>query len=293
MAVFDQTINMALDSYSQYLARLCKADVFTYFGDIHGALVPPFRANMEMLAEARSPGNERTDNLVFVIQTNGGMVEIVEKMVEITRHFYKEVWFVVPGMAMSAGTILCMSGDKIYMDYSSSLGPIDPQIPNSDNQFVPALGYLDQVERMIEKSEKGTLTDAEFAILQNQDLATLRRYEQARDLSISLLKEWLVKYKFKDWDSRRTSKTPVTHSEKVERAEEIATALSDHNRWHSHGRMIGVKTLTESLNLQIEDYTNDIELKGCIRQYTELLSDCAHTRGLPYVFHTTQYNETE
>ena len=27
---------------------------------------------------------------------------------------------------MSAGTIWCMSADKIFMDYSSSLGPIDP-----------------------------------------------------------------------------------------------------------------------------------------------------------------------
>ncbi len=204
---------------------------------------------------------------------------------DIIRHHYKEVWFVVPDMAMSAGTILCMSGDKIYMDYSSALGPIDPQIPNSDGQLVPALGYLDQVERMIEKSKDGTLTDAEFAILQNQDLATLRRYEQARDLSVSLLEDWLVKYKFKDWSTHSGNGEPVTDLEKKSRAKEIAEALSNHKRWHSHGRMIGIKTLTDDLRLRIEDYTDNEELKSVIRQYSDLLLDCVQSRGINHMFH--------
>jgi ClpP class serine protease len=51
--------------------------------------------------------------------------------VTVIRKHYKTVNFVVPDYAMSAGTIFCMSGDKIFMDYASALGPIDPQvIPN-------------------------------------------------------------------------------------------------------------------------------------------------------------------
>ena len=34
-----------------------------------------------------------------------------------------------------------MSGDAIFMDYFSVLGPIDPQLPKGDT-MVPALGYL-------------------------------------------------------------------------------------------------------------------------------------------------------
>ena len=66
--------------------------------------------------------------------------------------FLSEVHFVVPNAAMSAGTIFCMSGDKIYMDYSSSLGPIDPQVPAHDGRLVPALGYIDKVNEFIEKA---------------------------------------------------------------------------------------------------------------------------------------------
>ena len=154
----------------------------------------------------------------------------VEKLVEIVRFHYAEVFFVVPDEAMSAGTIFCMSGDKIYMDYTSSLGPIDPQIHNGKD-WVPALGYLDQVERMIKRSASGELTDAELLIFQTQDLAMLSRYEQAKNLTITLLKKWLVEYKFKDWLTHQTAPAllgqPVTHEQRVARAEEIATLLSD------------------------------------------------------------------
>ena len=127
-------------------------------------------------------------------------------MVEIIRCHYSEVFFVVPDAALSAGTIFCMSGDRIYTEYSSSLGPIDPQVWNGTT-WVPALGYLDKVEALLDKAAKSTLSKAEFLILQGQDLALLSRYEQARDLTVTLLKKWLVEYKFKDWPQHRSDKT--------------------------------------------------------------------------------------
>ncbi|GJL67282.1 MAG: hypothetical protein NPIRA05_22530 [Nitrospirales bacterium] len=287
MAILNETIDIALSHYSTQMATNFEADVFSFIGGIRGEYLSPFRAKMEDLASR----DDKPQNLVFLLHTPGGVAEIVEKMVDIIRHHYQEVWFVVPDMAMSAGTILCMSGDKIYMDYSSALGPIDPQIPNSEGILVPALGYLDQVDKMIEKSESGTLTDAEFAILQNQDLAMLRRYEQARDLSISLLKDWLVKYKFKDWDKHSSNGEDVTEEEKKKRALEIAEALTNHKRWNSHGRMIGINTLTNDLKLRIEDYTGNVATKNIIRQYSDLLLDCIQNRRVDHFFHTQRFIE--
>lgn len=287
MAILHHTIDAALDHYANKLACILKADIFSFLGGIHQGLLTGFRAEIESLANRET----KPDNLAFMVHTPGGVAEVVERMVDIIRHHYKEVWFIVPDVAMSAGTILCMAGDKIYMDYSSALGPIDPQVENNERQLVPALGYLDQVERLINKSLENELSDAEFAILQNQDLATLKRYEQARDLSISLLKDWLVKYKFKDWYTHSSTGHPVTEEEKTLRAEQIAKALSDHNRWHSHGRMIGIKTLTGELKLKIEDYTSDTDLKEAIRQYSDLQLDCLQTRRLPHMFHVMIYEE--
>jgi membrane-bound ClpP family serine protease len=286
MALLNQTIEMALNHYASSTVRAFTGDVFSYYGSIRLNLFSEFRSKIEDLVESRE---NDTDTLVFLLQTGGGEVEMVEKMVEIIRYHYKKVYFVVPDIAMSAGTILCMSGDKIFMDYSSALGPIDPQVPNSDNYLVPALGYLDQVERMIEKSKQGTLTDAEYGLLQNQDLATLRRYEQARDLSVTLLKDWLVNYKFKNWNKHSDGTTAVTEEEKIVRAQTIAEDLRNHNTWHSHGRMIGINTLTGKLKLKIEDYSTDDVLKFPVRQYSDLLTDCVFSRKLDHLFHSGTY----
>lgn len=209
-------------------------------------------------------------------------------MVEIMRHYYKEVFFVVPDAAMSAGTIWCMSGDKIYMDYSSSLGPIDPQVSNQEGKLVPALGYIDKVDEFITKSKNNELSSAEYMLLKTLDLASLRRYEQARDLSISLLKQWLVSFKFKDWLTHRTTGpgTSVTQEQKAKKAEQIAMKLSDNKLWYSHGRMIGIHTIKKELKLDIEDYSNDENLRYTLRAYNGLLAEYLDKERCLFMFHS-------
>ena len=203
------------------------ADVVLYFGPIFPSIEKRFRDFIEELKKTEL-GEVTRNRLAIVLNSPGGSAETVEKLVEIVRYHYAEVKFIIPDEAMSAGTIFAMSGDAIYMDYTSSLGPIDPQV-NNGTDWVPALGYLDQVEKMIQKSRQGTLTDAELVILQNLDLAMLSRYEQAKNLTITLLKKWLVEYKFKDWVNHRSDPKklgqPVTPEEKQQRAEEIATLV--------------------------------------------------------------------
>lgn len=264
-------------------------DVVAYIGQIHPVFIQPFLEFIEAVASKKPDDQPFPKRLVLVINTPGGVAETVEKMVEIIRHHYSEVYFVVPNTAMSAGTIFCMSGDKIYMDYSSSLGPIDPQVPAHDGRLVPALGYIDKVNEFIDKAHcGGGLSDAELIMLKGLDLAMLSRYEQACELSISLLKMWLVKYKFKDWKEHRTNNpgSQVTEGEKQERAEEIAKLLSDNKIWHSHGRMIGIKTLSEDLKLEIEDYTNDAQLRNTIRTYSELLTEYVDKQQVPVFMHS-------
>lgn len=205
-----------------------KIDIFSYTGNIEEMVVGKFREFVEEIKNKKS----KSKTLVMILYTPGGSAIAVEQMVNIMRYNYKEIYFIVPESAMSAGTILCMSGDKIFMDYSSSLGPIDPQVRNDDNKWVAALGYIDKIEELIKKSKDGIMSDAEFAMLQKIDLGTIRAYEQARDLSINLLELWLAKYKFKDWHEHRTHSVgnKVTMAEKNERAKEIAEMLSDNKK---------------------------------------------------------------
>ncbi len=124
-----------------------------------------------------------------ILTTKGGSATAVERYVNILRNHYDEVNFIVPDYAYSAGTIFCMSGDNIFMDYFSVLGPIDPQVQNKEGKLVAALGYLDKINELLEKAKTNELTNAEFLVLKDFDLAELRGYEQAKELTISLLKK--------------------------------------------------------------------------------------------------------
>ena len=288
MQVFDATIKETVTTRLEGLEDHFEGDVAFYYGPIDPSLVRVFRDFVER-SVAAGPKRER---LVFFVNTPGGSAEAAEKMVEIMRFYYGEIFFVVPEFAMSAGTILCMSGDKIFMDYSSSLGPIDPQVFNG-KEWVPALGYLDKVDQLLEKARLGQLTNAEFLILQNQDLAVLSRYEQARDLTITLLKKWLVEYKFRDWTVHETDPAkkgqPVTQGEKQARAEQVARLLGDNKHWHSHGRMIGPGTLQLLARLRIDDYSTDGRLRLLVRGYSDLLTEYIARNGFKFFMHSREY----
>jgi Serine dehydrogenase proteinase len=252
------------------------------------ALVGPIQAGVEhkmRLAIESIP--DRSKKLAIVLQTLGGIVEVAERMVNIIRHFYEEVVFIVPDVALSAGTIFVMSGDEIMMDYYSCLGPIDPQVER-DGKLVPALSYLIQYDRLIEKAVAGTLTNPEFAILTKYDLGELHQFEMARDLSVSLLTKWLTTYKFKDWDKSKSTGMPITPEYRAERAKGIAGQLMNNQLWGSHGRGIPMKVLRE-MKLKIDDFGADEELSRLVRTYFDLMVDFMLRNKLVHVAHTRGY----
>lgn len=227
-------------------------------------------------------------SLVVVLDTPGGVVEVVQRMVATVRSLFREMIVIVPDRAMSAGTIFALSADRILMDYFSCLGPIDPQI-EKEGKLVPALSYLNQFERLRLKSASGELTTAEYALLSKLDLGELYQFEQARELSIELLIDWLSNYKFKDWKETETTGQRVSVQLKRQRAEEIAALLNDANRWHSHGRAIDMNTLRKEVGLRIEDLRDTAELAESVREYFSLLKDYMSRQQLYTFVHTKEY----
>lgn len=272
---------------AELLAKLemkLNADIFTYYGEIMNGV----ERQVKELIEALSKDPNKHQTIYVFLTTPGGSLTPVQRMVDILRHFYDEVNFIIPDYAYSAGTIWCMSGDNIYMNYYSSLGPIDPQVQTKDGNLVAALGYLDKINELLEKAKKNELTQAEFLILRDFDLAELRSYEQAKELAVDMLKKWLTKYKFKDWTAHSDGST-VTIEEKEARALEIANKLSDNNMWKSHGRPIGIKVLTEELNLKIIDFEKDTELSEIINEYYDGLTEYISSHNFRIFFQTRLY----
>src|ERR1700730_2026751 len=81
-----------------------QADVIGIVGPIISGVEYRVRAAIESLP------NRRT-KVAVVLQSGGGSIEVAERLVNVIRHYYSEVIFVIPDVALSAGTILAMSGD--------------------------------------------------------------------------------------------------------------------------------------------------------------------------------------
>lgn len=282
----DVFVEDALCERLKEIENAFSADVITCIMPI----VPPFDDFVRQRVE--DIPNKR-ENLLVLLETDGGSIETCERIADVFRHHYKgEVSFLIPNFAFSAGTILVMSGDRILMDYYSVLGPIDPQVQNKEGDWVPALGYLHKYNEIIAKSKKGQLTGAELAFLLDKfDPAQLHRFEQAKAHGEDLLKDWLVRYKFKNWNTTQTRGVTVTEPMKRQRAFEIANKLNNTKLWRSHARGISMSVVREKLNLVVEDFGSDPALKAVnekVRSYYRLLQDYLARRGWGFTVQTRE-----
>jgi hypothetical protein len=296
----DSIVQGFLNNSNLELAGKLEADVLS----IIAPMTPPWddvaRLAIEELGEDSHQdadgGNDGEGapkrKLAVVLETTGGYIETVERMVRAMRQqHYEDVIFIIPNFAYSAGTVLALSGDDIYMDYHSILGPIDPQYGAANGEYVPGMGYLAKYKELVQTinaaPDAGQVRAEISYLIEKFDPAKLFHIEQAIEHSKSLLREWLPKYKFKNWTNRATTGAPVTPQDKQARANDIAEVLGDAQRWHSHGRGITCDDLgSEEIKLKITNYGNDADLKVAIRNYHNLLVDYMGRRNWPAVIHT-------
>jgi ClpP class serine protease len=136
-------IEQKLDEYLVQLGDELQADALAFAGGIIFGVDDAVRGCVEELKRT----NTGRAKLAVVLTTGGGYIEVAARIADTFRKHYQHVEFIIPNYAYSAGTVLVMCGDVIWMDYYSRLGPIDPQIQNKSGRMVPALGYLRQYER--------------------------------------------------------------------------------------------------------------------------------------------------
>ena len=279
----DEAVHELIKKKLNDLEAYLQADVIVYYGEIFDSV----EVQMKKIVEELQSDKCKHNKCYIMLTTPGGSLNPVNRMVTVFRHFYVEVNFIIPNYAYSAGTIFCMSGDNIFMNYYSALGPVDPQVQNKDGKLVAALGYLDKINELLEKARNNTISQAEFLILKDFDLAELRAYEQAKELAIDLIKKWLVKYKFKDW-TKHSDGREVSIEDREERATEIAEKLSDNNIWKSHGRAITIQEL-EEMRLKVNDYGKDNTLQKLIDEYYAVLVDYVQKYQNRVFVHTRRF----
>lgn len=282
----NRVVETHLDEHLEELEEDLESDVLVFSSPLTYTIDDVVRDALEHRKAYKNKPSR--DKITVMLETVGGYITVAERIADTLRYHYDRVEFIVPNYAMSAGTVLAMSGDAIHMDYYSILGPIDPQVQKKNHEsMIPAMGYVEEYDRLMAKADAGTLNELEASIvIEKLDLAELNSYKHARDLSIELLKQWLVKYKFKNWTTTRTRGLEVTPAMKEQRAHEIADQLGQTSKWHTHGRGINMAVLESDLNLVIEDFGKNAGLNEKIRAYSQLLQSYTLDRRTSKTVHT-------
>lgn len=90
----------------------------------------------------------RLDTLEILLHTPGGHASVAYQMGRFFRSHCKRLNMIVPAVAKSAGTILCLAADTIYMGELAELGPLDVQITDELEKGKRPFSPLDEFKSM-------------------------------------------------------------------------------------------------------------------------------------------------
>ena len=192
------------------------------------------------------------NELDIYIETPGGNGITAEEIAKFLHNKFQKVNFVISGEAKSAGTILAMSGNEIYMTETGSLGPIDAQV-TIGRSIVSAYDYIEWIkEKMDEAKKTGKLNPVDATMISQITPGEIQQVFHSLEYAKDLVKQWLPVYKFNNWDITETRRINVTKDMKEKRASDIAESVADHSHWRTHGRSLKIDDLT-NIGLKVEN----------------------------------------
>jgi len=180
---------------------------------------------------------DRSLGLDLIIHTPGGSIAATQSIVNyLHQMFGHNIRAFVPQIAMSAGTMLACSCEKIIMTKHSNLGPIDPHLDG-----MPAYGVKHEFERACrEVEEHSSKIDIWAQIIGQYRPAFLSQCENAIEWSNMFVTEQLTNVMFAGQDDA------------TEKAEHIVDKLTDFSGNKTHERHIHYEECKEmGLNVDL------------------------------------------
>lgn len=97
------------------------------------------------------------EDLHVLLASPGGDGEVALRMLKLMRTHCRRLTILVPDIAKSAATIICLGADEVIMGPAGDLGPVDPQMETDSGEYVAAKDIVSAVE------------DAESRVTRNLD----------------------------------------------------------------------------------------------------------------------------
>lgn len=208
---------------------------------------------------------DRDQGLDLLLHTPGGEIAATESIVHYLRSMFgTNIRAIIPHLAMSAGTMIACSCEKIVMGKQSSLGPIDPQLNG-----IAAHGILEEVERAYREIKQDPLKAVIWQpIIQKYHPTLVGECEKAIKWAESLAAEWMTTGMF-----RRNSKAASI-------VRTILKELGDHALNLNHARHLSIEKCRE-IGLEIIALEDDPALQDAV---LSVHHTCIHTLSATNAF---------
>lgn len=193
-------------------------------------------------------GLDASKGLDIILHTPGGEIAATESIIDYLKSKFSDIRAIVPQLAMSGGTMIACSANKIVMGKHSSLGPVDPQIMGC----IAAHGVLEEFERAHReiKEDNSKLAVWQF-ILSKYSPTFIGECNKAVTWSEKMLVDNLKDRMFKD-DKYKKNK-----------ANKVKIELCDHSINLSHSRHLSSQKCKD-IGLVIEDLEADQRLQDLV-----------------------------
>ena len=120
-------MNEKVSEQANAVASALDAGVIVYSGDIDSL-------GISGLLKAIQPSKEQPikDNILVLLTTFGGDPDCAYKIATLLQKISKKFYLCIPSRCKSAGTLIALGANEIFMNSASELGPLDIQLLRRD-----------------------------------------------------------------------------------------------------------------------------------------------------------------
>jgi len=201
-------------------------------------------------------GMDKSKGLDLVLHTPGGEVNATEALVNYLRSYFGlNIRAFVPQLAMSAGTMIALSCQEIWMGKHSSIGPIDPQINGA-----AAHGIVEEWNRAKEEiAQTPVLINAWEPILRKYNPTLIGECEKAIKMADEIVRKWLI-----DGAVHHQKAAAGASEASMQLAvKKVLDELGEHKKTLNHGRHVSAKT-GQGIGLNVKFFEDDPVLQDAV-----------------------------
>lgn len=126
------------------LERKRKSKIFIFIEGAHDHMCYPQRN----LIFSKKDEFKDIDRLEILLHSGGGHAECAFQLAKLFRRHCKQLNVIVPVVAKSAATLMCLAADTIYMGERAELGPLDVQITDPVEKGLDSFSPINEFKSM-------------------------------------------------------------------------------------------------------------------------------------------------